>query len=53
MLGIFKKAKEKGYIIAVRPYLDKLRFTTNFKMNPKLYTAVLEDVGELYHHKKA
>jgi len=52
MLGIFKLAKEKKLITAVRPYLDKLR-CTNFKLNPQLYRVVLEDVGELSVPKKA
>jgi len=39
--------------MAVRPYLDKLRFTTNFKLNPNLYLAVLDDVGELSNDKQA
>ncbi|MAR91571.1 MAG: DUF3368 domain-containing protein [Pseudomonadales bacterium] len=46
MLGIFLLAKERGLIRSVRPYLDRLVLTTNFKLNPKLYHDVLMAAGE-------
>ncbi|MFC1751391.1 DUF3368 domain-containing protein [Pseudomonadota bacterium] len=45
MLGIFIKVKEEGIILAVRPYLNKLR-RTNFRLSPVLYNKVLEQAGE-------
>lgn len=52
MLGIFKMAKDRNYIPAAAPYLDKLRLTT-FKLSPELYKLVLQDMGEFPHSKKA
>ena len=52
MLGIFKLAKERNYIAAVAPYLNKLRLTT-FKLSPALYDLVLQDVGESQSSKRA
>jgi len=52
MLGIFQKAKEKGLISSVRPYVEKLR-CTKFKMSANLYNSVLEKAGELPIQKKA
>lgn len=51
MLGIFKLAKEKNYIPAVAPYLNKLRLT-NFKLSHELYNTVLQDVGEMPKRNK-
>lgn len=52
MLGIFLKAKEQNRILAVKPYLDKLRLT-NFKLNSQLYEHVLNQAGESVATKKA
>lgn len=52
MLGIFKLAKERNYIAAVAPYLNKLKLTT-FKLSPALYDLVLQDVGESQSSKRA
>ncbi len=46
MIGVLLKAKEKGIIKMVTPYLNKLRLT-NFKMGPTLYKKALEMAGEL------
>lgn len=50
MLGIFKLAKERNYIAAIAPYLNKLRLT-NFKLSPSLYNLVLQEAGELPNQK--
>lgn len=52
MLGIILKAKEKGLIPIVQPYLDRL-MTSNFKLNPKLYRSVLVSAGEASNSKSA
>ncbi|GLS25182.1 DUF3368 domain-containing protein [Marinibactrum halimedae] len=45
MIGIFIKAKEKGVIDRIAPYLDQLR-KTNFTMGPALYGRALQLAGE-------
>ena len=41
IIGILIKAKQKGVIVTIKPYLSKLRLT-NFKMAPVLYKRALE-----------
>ncbi len=52
MLGIFLRAKEKGLILSVRPYLEKLQLTT-FRMSASIYNATLKKAGELSVQKEA
>ncbi len=44
-LGILRKAKKHGLIIAIRPYIEYLR-ANNIYMANNLVEAVLQDVGE-------
>lgn len=41
MIGVLLEAKKKGYILSVKPYLDKLR-TTGFRMGEDIYKLALE-----------
>ena len=52
MLGILLKAKEKNIICNVKPFLDKIKFSTNFNMTFELYNAILEIAGESVNQKK-
>jgi len=53
VIGIFQKAKDEGLILRVRPYLEKLRCETKFKMSPRLYKLALEGAGEWPAQEKA
>ena len=44
-LGVLLRAKEIGYIDAVKPYLDKL-VLSGFLVSPRLYAVVLKKAGE-------
>jgi predicted nucleic acid-binding protein len=44
-LGLLLKAKEKGIILHLRPVFEKIQ-STNFRIAPKLYIAILQKVGE-------
>ena len=39
-LGVLFKAKQKGLIPAVKPYIDKLQ-TTNFRISPRIVKEML------------
>ncbi|GAA6168252.1 DUF3368 domain-containing protein [Sessilibacter corallicola] len=41
MVGILLEAKKKGYIVSVRPYLDKLR-ATGFRLGEEIYQLALK-----------
>lgn len=44
--GIIAEAKFAGYLIAVKPVLEKI-IQTNFRMTQNLEQAILKSVGEL------
>ncbi|WP_460686633.1 DUF3368 domain-containing protein [Niabella aquatica] len=44
-LGVLLKAKQKGIILHLRPIFEKIQ-STNFRIAPKLYVAILQEVGE-------
>ncbi len=45
LIGVLRRAKEAGYIAAVRPDFDAL-LTAGFRVAPKLQERFLRDVGE-------
>ena len=44
-LGVIVKAKLRGIIPSVKPYLDKIR-KTDFYISPDLYSKAVEEAGE-------
>jgi len=46
LLGILVEAKHKGLIKAVKPILDSLITKAGFWLGNRLYTRILETVGE-------
>lgn len=46
ILGILVEAKDKGFIVAVKPILDDLIFKAGFWVSRPLYEHVLQSVGE-------
>ncbi len=46
LLGTLLLAKEKGFVEAVKPLVDKLLDKARFKIHPALYQRVMEMAGE-------
>ncbi len=46
LLGVLVEAKQKGLILAVKPVLDKLIATAQFRVADALYARILNTVGE-------
>ena len=46
LIGVLIEAKRKGFIHAVKPYLDALRDLAGFRVSDALYRRVLQDEGE-------
>jgi hypothetical protein len=46
-VGLLIRARAEGHITRVRPFLDKLRAETNFRMSESLYRQALAESGEL------
>jgi hypothetical protein len=46
LLGLLVEAKQKNYIVAIKPVLDALMNQARFWVSPELYKHVLEQVGE-------
>jgi len=48
-LGVIINAKHKGYIESIKPLLQKIRKTTNFRFTIELEKLAIEDAGEDWH----
>ena len=46
ILGLLIEAKQEGLISTVKQTLDKLVFEVGFRVNPKLYSYILQVAGE-------
>ena len=46
LLGILIEAKQKDLIVAVKPLMDSLIATAEFRVSPALYNQILDLVGE-------
>lgn len=46
LLGVLVEAKQKGFILAVKPVLDNLIATAQFRVADALYARILNTVGE-------
>lgn len=46
LLGILLRAKEKGFLAAMRPEMDRLRNLAGFRIHPALYQKILDMAGE-------
>ncbi|MBD2413669.1 nucleic acid-binding protein [Nostoc calcicola FACHB-389] len=46
-LGVLVEAKQKGFIVAVKPVMDGLIATAGFRVADALYTRILHMVGEV------
>jgi hypothetical protein len=46
LLGVLVEAKRKGFLLAVKPVLDDLIAKAGFWVANRLYTRVLQEVGE-------
>lgn len=46
LLGVLVEAKQKGFILAVKPVLDNLIATARFRVADALYARILNTVGE-------
>lgn len=46
LLGVLVEAKQKGFILAVKPLLDDLINTAEFRVADALYSRILNIVGE-------
>ncbi|OKH57962.1 DUF3368 domain-containing protein, partial [Scytonema sp. HK-05] len=46
LLGVLVEAKQKGLILAVKPVLDNLIATAQFRVADALYARILNTVGE-------
>lgn len=47
LLGILVEAKQKNLIVAVKPLMDALIATSNFRVSSALYNQILDIVGEI------
>ena len=47
LLGILVEAKRKALIVAVKPLMDTLIATSEFRVSSALYSRILEIVGEV------
>jgi uncharacterized protein len=47
LLGVLVEAKQKGFIVAVKPVMDDLIGTAGFRVADALYTRILQMVGEV------
>jgi hypothetical protein len=45
-VGLLIRAKNAGHISQLRPFMDKLRLETNFRMSENLYQQTLTEGGE-------
>lgn len=48
-LGMLVEAKRLGHLQAVKPFLDRLRSQTNFRLSQKIYDQITELAGEASH----
>ncbi|TBR59936.1 DUF3368 domain-containing protein [Mastigocladus laminosus UU774] len=46
LLGILVEAKRQNLIVAVKPLMDALIATSEFRLSPALYNQILEMVDE-------
>lgn len=46
-MGILLIAKQRGYVVAIKPLLHDLMIMAGFWIDRELYTQVLESAGEL------
>lgn len=46
LLGMLVEAKQKGFIISLKPVLNDLIVKAGFRISGQLYTRVLQEVGE-------
>lgn len=46
LIGVLIKAKEQSLIKSIKPLLDKLIYEVGFRINPKLYSEILEITNE-------
>lgn len=46
LLGVLLVAKQRGYLVAIRPVLNDLRSVAGFWIDQELFTQVLETAGE-------
>ncbi|WP_292760146.1 DUF3368 domain-containing protein [Nostoc sp. NOS(2021)] len=46
MLGILIEAKHQNLIVAVKPLMDALITTSEFRVSPALYNQILDMVNE-------
>ncbi|MGJ5676234.1 MAG: DUF3368 domain-containing protein [Nostochopsis sp.] len=46
LLGILVEAKRQNLIVAVKPLMDALIATSEFRLSPALYNQILEIVDE-------
>ncbi len=46
LIGIFILAKKKGFILEIKPYLQKLVYEAEFYLSPNLFQKVIRAVGE-------
>jgi hypothetical protein len=47
LLGVLIQAKKQGLIPAIKPLIDQLITQANFRVNPQLYTVVLQASNEI------
>ncbi len=47
LLGVLIQAKKQGLIPAIKPLIDQLTTQANFRVNPQLYTVVLQASNEI------
>ena len=47
LLGILVEAKQKNLITAVKPFMDALIATSEFRVSPALYNQILSLVNEI------